>query len=238
MRAALLTLALALCAVPAAAQGGVNGQDPQLPSALGPNGGLKVECLGGTCTGAGGGGGIVAIDQTTPGISNGVQLTAAVPTGGNVIGHVIVDSSGVVHIIIDSAATLAVTGPLTDTQLRATALAVSGAFFQATQPVSIASMPSTPVTGAFFQATQPVSGTVAASNMIPAVETGLAKDATLSAITTNTAVEHGTDGTGGTHAVATDPTGVTLVAPIAAPRGLPLLVCNPVRRTNCAPKGF
>lgn len=34
---------------------------------------------------------------------------------------------------------------------------VSGTFWQATQPVSIASMPSTPVTGAFWQATQPVS---------------------------------------------------------------------------------
>lgn len=52
----------------------------------------------------------------------------------------------------------AVTGPLTDTQIRATPLAVSGLFFQTTQPVSIASMPSTPVTGIFFQTTQPVSG--------------------------------------------------------------------------------
>ena len=51
-------------------------------------------------------------------------------------------------------------------------LAVSGTFFQATQPVSlagtlpvsIATMPSTPVTGAFFQATQPVIGTVGVSN--------------------------------------------------------------------------
>src|SRR5579872_511940 len=34
---------------------------------------------------------------------------------------------------------------------------VSGTFWQATQPVSIASMPSTPVTGTFWQATQPVS---------------------------------------------------------------------------------
>jgi len=58
--------------------------------------------------------------------------------------------------------------PLTDTQLRASAVPVSGTFFQATQPVSgtffqatqpvsIASMPSTPVTGTFWQATQPVS---------------------------------------------------------------------------------
>ena len=38
-------------------------------------------------------------------------------------------------------------------------VAVTGTFYQATQPVSIASMPSTPVTGTFWQATQPVSGT-------------------------------------------------------------------------------
>lgn len=40
---------------------------------------------------------------------------------------------------------------------------VSGTFWQATQPVSIATMPSTPVTGTFWQATQPVSGTVTAN---------------------------------------------------------------------------
>lgn len=40
------------------------------------------------------------------------------------------------------------------------AVPVSGTFWQATQPVSIATMPSTPVTGTFWQATQPVSGTV------------------------------------------------------------------------------
>jgi hypothetical protein len=38
--------------------------------------------------------------------------------------------------------------------------AVTGTFFQATQPVSLASVPSHPVTGTFWQATQPVSGTV------------------------------------------------------------------------------
>lgn len=42
-------------------------------------------------------------------------------------------------------------------------LAVTGTFWQATQPVSIATMPSTPVTGTFWQATQPVSGTVTAA---------------------------------------------------------------------------
>jgi hypothetical protein len=36
--------------------------------------------------------------------------------------------------------------------------------FPATQPVSIATMPSTPVTGTFWQATQPVSGSVSVGN--------------------------------------------------------------------------
>ena len=36
-------------------------------------------------------------------------------------------------------------------------LPVSGTFWQTTQPVSIASMPTTPVSGTFWQATQPVS---------------------------------------------------------------------------------
>jgi hypothetical protein len=61
-------------------------------------------------------------------------------------------------------------GGLTNTELRATPVPVSGTFWpatqpvsgtfwQATQPVSVASMPTTPVTGTFWQATQPVSGT-------------------------------------------------------------------------------
>jgi hypothetical protein len=40
------------------------------------------------------------------------------------------------HVIVDAAPTTAVTGPLTDAQLRASAVPVSGTFFQATQPVS------------------------------------------------------------------------------------------------------
>ena len=40
---------------------------------------------------------------------------------------------------------------------------VTGTFFQSTQPVSIATMPTTPVTGTFFQTTQPISGTVTAN---------------------------------------------------------------------------
>jgi hypothetical protein len=71
-----------------------------------------------------------------------------------------------------------VSGPLTDTELRASAVPVSGTFWQATQPVSAAALPlpagaateatlaavdtklggSLAVTGTFWQATQPVSG--------------------------------------------------------------------------------
>lgn len=51
-------------------------------------------------------------------------------------------------------------------------ITVDGTFWQATQPVSIASMPTTPVTGTFWQATQPVSGTVALdSATLTALET-------------------------------------------------------------------
>jgi hypothetical protein len=42
-------------------------------------------------------------------------------------------------------------------QFNNSTIGVTGTFWQATQPVSIASMPSTPVTGTFWQATQPVS---------------------------------------------------------------------------------
>lgn len=39
--------------------------------------------------------GQVGIDQTVPGTTNGVQVNSALPAGGNVIGHVIVDSGAV-----------------------------------------------------------------------------------------------------------------------------------------------
>ena len=68
-------------------------------------------------------------------------------------------------------------------------IAVTGTFFQATQPVSIASMPSTPVTGTFFQATQPVS---AASLPLP---TGAAADATLTGGTAKAISRGGAKGT-------------------------------------------
>lgn len=62
---------------------------------------------------------------------------------------------------------------LTDTELRASSVPISGTVavsdFPATQPVSIATMPSTPVTGTFWQAVQPVtSASVSLSPASPA----------------------------------------------------------------------
>lgn len=57
------------------------------------------------------------------------------------------------HAVIDSGTITSITN----------AVAVTGTFWQATQPVSIASMPSTPVTGTFWPITQPISGTVTAN---------------------------------------------------------------------------
>lgn len=84
---------------------------------------------------------------------------------------------------VSIAATVGVSGPLTDTELRASAVPVSGTFWQSTQPVSIASMPTTAVTGTFWQATQPVSiaGTVATSIASQPLPTGAATDASLTA---------------------------------------------------------
>ena len=50
-------------------------------------------------------------------------------------------------------------GTTNKVSLGSDAVAVTGTFYQTTQPVSIATMPTTPVTGTFYQATQPVSGT-------------------------------------------------------------------------------
>jgi hypothetical protein len=94
-----------------------------------------------------------------------------------------VDGSGVTQPVSGTfwQATQPVSGPLTDVQLRATAVPVSGTFWQATQPISgsvsitgtaAVSGPLTdaqlratavPVSGTFWQATQPVSGTVTAN---------------------------------------------------------------------------
>lgn len=98
---------------------------------------------------------------------------------------------------VSISGTVNVAGPLTDAQLRASALPVAGTFWQATQPVSgtvgisgtvpvsgpltdtqlratpvpvsgtVGVSGSVAVTGTFWQATQPVSGTVGISGTVP-----------------------------------------------------------------------
>ena len=89
----------------------------------------------------------------------------ALAAGSNVIGHVIVDTAPTTTV----TGTVGVSGtvPVTGTFWQATqpvsgSVAVSN--LPVTQPVSIASMPSTPVTGSFYQATQPISGSISVSN--------------------------------------------------------------------------
>jgi hypothetical protein len=101
--------------------------------------------------------------QQSGGPGSTVTIGQALPAGTNVIGHVINDASNAVigHVVVDTAPTTAVTGT----------------FWQATQPVS----------GTFWQATQPVSGTVTS---VPktACGTTIASQALAAVPTTSTAV--------------------------------------------------
>jgi hypothetical protein len=133
---------------------------------------------------------------------SGTFYQATQPVSGTVgvSGTVTVDGSGV---------TQPVSGPLTDTQLRATdvdvnltnaSVAVTGTFWQATQPVSgsvsVSNFPATqPVSGTFWQATQPVSfsgqsvgisGTPTVTQ-VPAASGGLSMSSTLSSASSGTA---------------------------------------------------
>jgi len=85
-----------------------------------------------------GGSGSITITSGTVTVSNEVEVTnddgSPIPISGSVE-------------VSNFPATQPVSGPLTDTQLRATAVPVSGTFWQATQPVSIASAVSQKVQG-------------------------------------------------------------------------------------------
>jgi hypothetical protein len=122
--------------------------------------------------------------------------TADLDTGAGtdtraVVGLARAESGGAV--LVGSANPLPTTGPLTDTQLRASVVPVS-------VPGSVA------VTGTFWQATQPVSGTVTISNPTTNPETGLAKDATLTGGTAKAIVRSATKGTSTAADVTSDAT--------------------------------
>lgn len=113
--------------------------------------------------------------MTVDAVSKAARVTLY-DTAGNANPAISVSFSAPQHTIIDSATlgTVVVSGPLTDTQLRATAVPVSGAFFPATQPVSgtVAISGSVAVTGTFFQATQPISGAISVSNTVATTQQG------------------------------------------------------------------
>lgn len=124
-------------------------------------------------------------------------------------------------------ATQPVSGPVTDAQLRASAVSVNvegtvpvtGTFWQATQPVSgtVGVSGTVPVSGTFWQATQPVS---AASLPLP---TGASTEATLSTLNgkvtvcdTGAVVISGTVPVSGTFWQATQPTSLASLPALAA----------------------
>jgi len=102
--------------------------------------------------------------------TSGLLNVPYMPIGGTVTVNqpVAVTDNGVTLSIDDGGSSITVDGSVSATvsgtvELGATTLSalenigVTGTFWQATQPVSIATMPTTPVTGTFWQATQPVS---------------------------------------------------------------------------------
>lgn len=110
-----------------------------------------------------------------------VSSLPSIPTGSNAIGSVNVSNF---------PATQPVSGTVAVSNFPASQ-AVTGTFFQATQPVSIAA--SVAVTGAFFQATQPVSGTVSLGAGSAAIGTVKSQASTPTALTvTQAAVTVGT----------------------------------------------
>ena len=99
-------------------------------------------------------------------------ISGSLPAGTNALGSVSVSNF---------PATQPISGSVSVSNFPATQ-AVTGTFFQATQPVSIATMPTTPVTGTFFQATQPVSAVSLPLPTNAAQETG----GNLATLVTNT----------------------------------------------------
>ena len=158
----------------AASGDGVNGLDVDVTRVQGvvtvDDGGatLSVDDAGGSLTvdGTVGISGTVAVSGP---LTDAALRATPVPVSGTVTitdgaGPVTVDGtvavSGVVPV---SGAFYQATQPVSGT------VAVTGAY-QATQPVSLATAPTTPVTGTFFQATQPVSGTVTATGPLTNAE--------------------------------------------------------------------
>ena len=114
---------------------------------------------------------VFAYDPVVAALSQGLAATGAALVGNPVLiggsdgtnarnlstntsGHINIADGGN-SITVDGTVGISGTVPVSIATMPSTP--VTGTFWQATQPVSIATMPSTPVTGTFWQATQPVS---------------------------------------------------------------------------------
>lgn len=130
-----------------------------------------------------GSGNTIAADEVVDGTLGAVKVQYIKIMDGTIDGtnKAAVTANGLA--VDGSAVVQPVSGPLTDTQLRATPVPVSGTIVvtpSGTQDVNIVSTIPLPVTGTFFQATQPIS---AASLPLP---TGASTEATLLGIKTAT----------------------------------------------------
>lgn len=94
-------------------------------------------------------GGATAANQATE-ISSLASIDGKIPA----LGQALAAASVPVVLTAAQLSTLTPTAGLTDAQLRASAVPVSGTFYQATQPVSVATIPSHDVTNAGTFATQ------------------------------------------------------------------------------------
>jgi hypothetical protein len=126
------------------------------------------------------------------------------------------------HVIIDTIPTTTVTGPLTDTQIRASPLPVSGTV-TASGPITDTQLRATPV---------PVSGTVALSST--PLPVGAATDSTLSQLLDGGVAALGRQPDGTLRPIAVDSGGVVFVNVVQPARVNPFLMpCTAVRRFNC-----
>ena len=125
---------------------------------------------------------------TTGGLTNTELRATPVPVGGTVsVGNFPATQPVSGTVALDTATLAALE---TITAIISGAIALDTATLAALETISVANFPaSQAVTGTFFQTTQPVSGTVTVSNPTASPETGLAKDGT--DITTPTAMPAG-----------------------------------------------
>lgn len=102
----------------------------------------------------------VGTDGSIPIVEQVVQVSTlpALPAGSNVIGHVVVDSAPTTAVTQSGTWTVTASGSVAITG----SVAVTGTFWQATQPVSAASLPLP--TGAATAAKQPALGTAGSAS--------------------------------------------------------------------------